>query len=45
MAVEKTFPDSYFVQKINSGNPCKIKGYEACRKISEKNLKLVLTII
>lgn len=31
--------------KKNAEKPCKIKAFEACRKISEKFLKLVLTII
>lgn len=45
MAVGKTFPDSCFIQKRNTGKSCKINAFEACRKISEKFLKLVLTII
>ena len=44
-AVGKIFPDSCFIQKRNAEKPYKIKAFEACRKISEKFLKLVLTII
>ena len=34
-----------FMQTQKERKPCKIKAFEACRKISEKILKLVLTII
>ena len=34
-----------FMQTQKERKPCKIKAFEACRKISEKFLKLVLTII
>jgi len=44
MAVGITLPGSYFF-KIKSRKTHESKAFEACRKISEKFSKLVLTII
>ena len=44
MAVGITLPGSYFL-KIKSRKTHESKAFEACRKISEKFSKLVLTII